>query len=293
LNHQFNHNVVMPETPGKDQIDIRAEIARVQAELVLFRERCLPAFFGTPIDPVFETKYGEWVAEKFGRNPPLSNWQRATCRLAELLPLGPLPANSSSISREAFQEFLHQPFTPSYCVRERRIIWQMRIFTDPSICANYCGSFPDLVAALGELPARLPEVRQWLMSLPVDSTELANILCLGLPFIADADPSFAKLALDPATWRHLVLADRDITEELRTRRLKWLDGQGFPHWLNNALLHTFGSLANNNFMLIEDFLDHPYLCGGYTHLFGHYLFAVLFEKVATLRRLCEERHELW
>jgi hypothetical protein len=276
------------------QIDIRAEIARVQGELVLFRERCLPAFFETPIDPVFQEEYAEWVREKIvTRAGAVSNWQRATCRLAELQPLGPLAANSSSINREAFQEFLHQPFTPSYCVRERRIIWQMRIFTDPSICANYCGSFPDLVAALGELPARLPEIRRWLMDLPVDSAELANILCLGLPFIADADPAFAKLALDPATWRHLVLADRDITEELRNRRLKWLDGQGFPHWLNNALLHNLAALANNHFTVIEDFLEHPYLCGGYTHLFGHYVFAVLFEKVATLRQLAQERQDLW
>ena len=64
------------------------------------------------------------------------------------------------------------------------------------------------------------------MSLPVDSTELANALCMALPFIADADPAFAKLALDPETWRSLVLTDRDITEEQRAKRLKWSTGRG-------------------------------------------------------------------
>lgn len=113
-----------------EQTDIRAEIAKVQSELRLFRERCLPAFFGTPIDPVFQTQYGEWVAEKFGRNPPLSNWQEATCRLAELLPLGPLPEDSSKINRDDFKEFLFQSAKPSFSVRERRIVWQITLYMD-------------------------------------------------------------------------------------------------------------------------------------------------------------------
>jgi len=131
------------------------------------------------------------------------------------------------------------------------------------------------------------------MSLPVDSPELANALCMALPLLADTDPNFAKLALDPDTWRSLVLNDRGITEEQRTKRLKMVDGLWFGHVLNNALLHVLGALANNNFLVIEDFLDHPYVCGGYSHLFSHYTFAVLLEKVAILRQLSEERPELW
>ncbi len=131
------------------------------------------------------------------------------------------------------------------------------------------------------------------MSLPIDSSELANSLCSVLPLIADADPAFAKLALDPETWRGLVLNDRDITDEQRAKRLKCVDGQWFGHVFNNALLHVLGAIANNDFMTIEDFLDHPYLVGGYTHLFGHYLLAVLFEKVVILRQISEERPELW
>ncbi len=266
-------------------IDIRAEIARVQGELLFFREGCLPAFFGRPIHEVFHDQYGEWAAEKFGRNPPLSNWQRATRRLAELLPLGPLA--SSTISRENFSEFLFHEAMPSFCVQEGRIVWAIRLFVDRSLCSLYC---PNLDLAAFE---NLPEVRRWLMSLPVDSPELANALCMALPLLADTDPSFAKLALDPNTWRSLVLADRDISEEQRTKRLKMVDGLWFGHILNNALLHVLGALANNHFMTIEEFLDHPFLVGGYSHLMPSYLLAVLIEKVAILRQLSEERPELW
>ena len=55
--------------------------------------------------------------------------------------------------------------------------------------------------------------------------------------------------------------------------------------LNNALLHVLGALANNHFMAIRDLLDHPNLIGSYTGLMPHYLFAVLFHKVKTIRNL--------
>ena len=68
-----------------------------------------------------------------------------------------------------------------------------------------------------------------------------------------------------------------------------VDGLWFGHILNNALLHVLGAIANNHFMVIEDFLDHPFLVGGYSHLMPSYVFAVLFEKVAILRQLSEQR----
>jgi hypothetical protein len=128
------------------------------------------------------------------------------------------------------------------------------------------------------------------MSLPTHSTELFNALCIVLPFIADADPDFARMALTPETWHNLVLANRDLTEAARARQLEWANGPWFAGVLNNALLHVFGALANNHFLLIEDYLDHPHLDGRYTHLMPHYLFAVLFEKVAILRELAQNRH---
>jgi hypothetical protein len=267
-------------------IEIRAEVAEVQGELLSFRERVLPALFETPLDAVFGEDYCDWVREK--NNGPLSNWQEATRRLAELLPLGPL--TSSTISREDFKEFLFQEATPSFCFREGRIVWNIRLFVDKSLCSAY---FPNLDSAAFDNPERFPEVRPWLMRLPVDSCELANALCMALPFIADSDPAFAKLALDPETWRGIVQADPNISEEDRAQRLTFIGGLAFAHWLNNSLLHVLGALANNNFLMIDDLLDHPFLVGAYSHLTPSYLFAVLFEKVAILRQLSEERPELW
>lgn len=277
-----------------EHIDIRAEIARVQEEVVCFRDRCLPTFFGDRVHEIFKEEYCEWVREKImTRTGSLSEWQEATHRLADLLPLGPLAPNAPKLSRDDFREFLLQEATHSFCIRGGRIVWKISLFVDPTFCGPYCGTFPDLPTALENLPARLPEFRQWLMSLPADSIELANMLCMALPFIADADPAFAKLALDPETWHQIVLADRNITEEERTKRLKCVESQWFGHVLNNSLLHVLGALACNHFLLIEEFLDHPFLCGGYSHLFGPYVFAVLFEKVVILRQLSEERPELW
>jgi hypothetical protein len=137
----------------------------------------------------------------------------------------------------------------------------------------------------------LEDVKRWLMGLPPDC-ELANSLCYLLPFVADADPAFVKLALDVDTWRGVVLADRGITEAEPAERLNLVDSWWFGYVLNNALLHALGGLASNHFLHIRDFLDHPLLRGRYTHLMPHYLFAVLFEKVLVLRRLSQERHGL-
>jgi hypothetical protein len=276
-----------------EHIDIRAEIAKVQGELLSFRDRILPASFETPLDVVFQTKYADLVRAK--TNGRLGEWQEATRRLADLLPLGPLA--SSTINREDFKEFLFQEATPSFCVRDGRIIWQITLYMDLETCFvgwGMCSRQPmEGPEALAEFLADLPAVRCWLTSLPVDSTALANSLCFVLPLVADADPAFAKLALDPETWRNLILADREITEEKREKRLQWIEGQVFSHWLNNSLLHVLGAIANNNFMTIEDFLDHPFLVGGYSHLTPSYLLAVLFEKVVILRQLSDERPELW
>jgi hypothetical protein len=50
-------------------------------------------------------------------------------------------------------------------------------------------------------------------------------------------------------------------------------------------------LGPNHFGVIADFLDHPCLSGAYTGLIPHYLFAVLLEKVKTLRSLARLANE--
>ena len=122
------------------------------------------------------------------------------------------------------------------------------------------------------------------MGLPIN-WNVINVLFHVLPFIADADPAFAKLALEPQTWRNIVLSNRAITEEQRREQLEEIDGSSFAAGFNGALLTVLTSLSNNHFTVIEDFLDHPCLVGDDTDLMPHSVFAVLFEKVAILRSL--------
>jgi len=62
------------------------------------------------------------------------------------------------------------------------------------------------------------------MSQPPDGSALWHLLCVGLVPIADMDPAFARLALDPETWRAIVLGDREIDEETR-----WTSSAGAGH----------------------------------------------------------------
>lgn len=249
-------------------------------------------FLGTPIHEVFGEDYAEWASQKLVLAGSLSSWQRATRRLAELLPLGPLSEDSLKFERDDFGDFLFQEPTPSFHVRDGRITWEIGLFMTPTLCPLCCRTFPDIIGALDN-PARLREIQSWLLDLPVNSPELWNGLCSVLPLIADADPIFTKLVLDPKTWQHHILAERKIDGEERAKRLRFVEGAWFGHILNNSMLHVFGSLANNHIRVIEDFFDHPYLCGSYTNLFAQYVFAVLFTKVAILRHLSQERHDLW
>ena len=246
----------------------------------------MPAFLGTPINSVFPESYVEMVKDRMEERAGLaSNWQRAACRLAELLPLGPLSANCRKITREDFLDFLFQESSPAFRIEGGRIVWEIELFIRREFSERR-----NLPAPIENLPASLPELGRWLLC-QLPGCELMNNLCYALPFLADANPSFAKLALDPETWRKIALADHD--EDERAERLEYVEGSWWSHGLNNALLHVLGALANNHFEAIKSFLDHPYLVARYTHLMPHYLFAVLFGKVAILRQLAQERPELW
>ena len=141
--------------------------------------------------------------------------------------------------------------------------------------------------SFAELRQRLPEVKRWFLALPVDGSVLFNALSYVLAPVSDLDPAFVKLALDLDTWRSIVRTDQTLDEASRSQRLRAIDSGHLPHAINNALLHVLAALANNHFGVIADFLDHPCLSGAYTGLIPHYLFAVLLEKVKTLRSLAK------
>ena len=163
--------------------------------------------------------------------------------------------------------------TPGYSLSYSGIRWKIGMFCDMSITLlkGYrppCSGDGDNVTE-ADFWAAIPAIEAWLLSLGTMDGRLWNPLCMTLPFIADVDPAFAKKALDLNTWGKI--------------------HPYFEHVVNNALLHVLASLANNHFMLIRDYLDHPCLMGRYTRLMPHYLFAVLFQKVSILRQLATEQ----
>jgi hypothetical protein len=275
---------------------LRAEIARVHRELIAFRDRYLPAFFEPwAPDPSIIPPGARERLDQIAH--PLRRWRDASNRLLEALPITPPGEADPPLDRAEYGEFLFQPASASsHVIREGRIVWRIELFVGwdwatEDILSRMRGGEVAIPDPVEELRRVLPEAERWLMSLPVDESLLWNLLCMALPPISDLDPGFAKLALDPETWRTIVLSDREIGEETRSRRLAAVDGD-LRRVLNNALLHVLAALANNHFEVIADLLDHPDLIGTYTGLMPHYLFAVLFEKVEALRTLAREDVDL-
>jgi len=281
---------------GEERIDLDAENARVLGELEAFRDKCLPAFFAPGgIHPVWDDRRA--LGEPDVANRPLHRWRQAVDRLALALVEPELP-----LHRDEFEDFLFEKPEPGYTVRDGQIVWRVGV-------GLYGNREPNAYAflermGLGDvvegdpvefLNSRVPAARTWLLGLGVDHPNLGDTLSCLLPLLAEGAPEIVKELVDLETWRALVLDEAGITPtpEVRVRRLEIVDVV-LPRYLNNALLHVFGALANTHFPSILDLLGqpnllgHPNLLGGYTDLFSHYLFGVLFGKVEILRRLERE-----
>ncbi len=243
------------------------EIAKVQAEIVAFRNEYLPVFLEISRAPelippvVFERQQNTFHL--------LSSWQDAITTVGDALPL---PGDTTTLDPTEYKDFMFCEGTPAYSRSNNDIRWKIGVYLDirtailngfrpPELGGNEDFTEDDFWAAI-------PAIEAWLLSLDAMDGRLWNPLCVTLPFIADVDPAFAKKALDLETWG---------------KTNPW-----FEHVVNNALLHVLASLANNHFMLIRDYLDHPCILGRYTRLMPHYLFAVLFQKVSILRQLATE-----
>lgn len=259
---------------------MRGEIAKVQSELSTFRDEYLPVLLDRPL--------ADSIPEAFWTPPShqLSSWQGAVTRLGDWLPLSIDDCGTTPLQAEDFQEFMFQEATRSFSISDGGIHWWIGLFssTESAICYLPHTEWHDVIKDHDFLAA-LPGIRKWLMGLTVNDCSLYNALCLVLPIFTDVDPHFVKLALDLDTWRTLVKTNVGLTEEQQREALNTIDRGYFRHVINNALLHAFGSLANNHFMLIRDYLDHTCLYGHYTRLMPHYLFAVQFHKVSILRQL--------
>ncbi|HQU47131.1 MAG TPA: hypothetical protein PK867_30280, partial [Pirellulales bacterium] len=197
-----------------NDFDFATEIARVQTEIAVFRDECLPAMLGT-------------LSEECSP----SCWREAACRLADGLPLR--PGEGGPMDRQSFLEFRAMDATTSWRLEGGRIRWRIELFT----------AFDD---ALVWYPApkveqeRLSASADWprehriaiearLLSLGVlggphaalaGLCAIGNALCMLLPWLADVDPNFARIALDKETWRTLVNTNHALTANEREQRLR-------------------------------------------------------------------------
>lgn len=265
-------------------LDLATEIARVRTEIAVFRDECLPAMLGTRSEMC-----------------SLSQWREAARRLADGLPLR--LGEGGPMDRESFREFMFMAATPSWRCEAGRIRWRIELFTafdDALVWYPAPKEEQERLSASADWPREHRiEIEARLLSLgvlggPRDALigvcAIGNALCMLLPWLADADPDFARIALDKETWRTLVVTNHSLTANERDQRLRLIDGILGRIILNNALLHVLGALANNHFLEIREYLRHPNLLGGYTYHMPRYLFAVLFEKVATLRPKSRTRY---
>ena len=271
------------------EIDIRAEVSKVENELTLFREKYVLALLGRRSIHASLSRMSRWCTTEW-RNEPVSpptgkgqpagwlsyfRWGRCQRTLGKSL-----VRTSGSFSSGA---------TPAFRIGGGRIIWEIELFMGRQLVQELLQK-RDLPVPIENLPTGLAELGRWLLRQLIDY-KLTDDLCSLLPFLADVDPAFARLVLGPETWRKIALAEQDEGAE-RTDWLEYVEGLWFAHCLNNALLHVLGALANNRFEKIE--VSGPSLPRPPLHtLMPHYVFAVLFGKVVILRQLSREQQELW
>jgi hypothetical protein len=267
---------------------LRTAIAAVAHELRMLRDEYLPAFLAVPFHEAMPDHVPAFVRERSAATARrLGAWQAAITRLADFLPID---AHVAAPAAAQFDEFMFQKAKGNAAVANGGCRWRISLFIPVDWeCAQF---WPDSLPPHQSPAARercflrnLPRIKQRLMTRSVVDSELLNGLCVYLPLIADIDPAFVKRALDLQTWRILVNANTELTAEKRRESLQSIDHGLFHHVVNNALLHVFAALGNNHFAAIGDYLDHPCLHGSYTGLMPHYLFALLFQKVAILHAL--------
>jgi len=268
---------------------LRNEIANVQSELIAFRDEYIPVFLDCPLLESMPDHVPDFVREQaVETSHRISSWQGAITKVSEALPIS--GQQTTRIKTADFEDFMFTGATPGFEHLNDGIRWRISLMI--RLDWEYCCGWPLCLEQQERAEdrervffANLPQIKDWLMGLSVTDSVLLNALCMILPFIADVDQAFAKLALDLETWRSLVTSYPQLSEEERRKSLDEIDHGHFLHAINNALLHVFAALGNNHFMSIRDYLDHPCLYGSYTGLMPHYLFALLFQKVSILQQL--------
>lgn|GEM_PF-4957495 len=255
-------------------IDSDALVAALRKELVTFKMELVPAFVSkTPITSI-------------RREPALSiaDWQSAADNLLKALQDDAMRSDRTDLSVIDSHRLMR------LMTRNGQAWWGAESPLPFEIVSKYCPvlSLLDSERILTDhehVGLLVPEIKSWMVGLPIRSLVLHNSLSLVLPLLVDHDLEFVLNATTSVFWRDQLRIGSSLSRRAQNRVQLFLNGPIFSHVLNNALLHVISAMANNQFVLIRRLVDHPNLQGNYTGLMLSKIFETLQSKYTTIANL--------
>lgn len=273
--------------------DLLAEVARLRCEVEVFRSRYLPHLLA---GRVLAHREGAarliLVPEDPGR---LGAWRAAVDRLVLALPgTGPGGPGGDPDPVE-FGDLLTDPAAGDWVPGPARIDWGLSPLPEPwsehrEEVAREILEEAGLAVGGADPPVerlRLHRhaVRRWFLALPIGRRLAPGLPAALLPVLAEADPAFARRAIDPRALEAAVRADRSLTPGEAARHVGYVRGYFYRRAVSSALARVLAALANNRFGDIGRFLNLPEIHGNWNGFMPRFLFAVLLGKVTALRGL--------
>lgn len=248
-------NLRLPAEAYSLSVDaLREESERVLAELAEFEEHLLPAIAAEDATVASELNPKEAV---------LGNWTEAINHLRTVL-TGLCDAHDRPyFDPRDFNLFLWPGPTPDCAITASRIRWQMSSSDDDwRFACDHASTLPEQCRAISpcDVARSIAATKQWMLCSSVRGGNLRRAMRKMLPIIADRDPEFAAMALDVEGWRERIQIKEALSSRERILEMATLDGQ-FRSVLHQAITSVIQALANNHFMRIRAYMDHPELHG--------------------------------
>ena len=275
------------------RIVLGAEVARLRRELEIFGRCYLPRLLAGRVLAYHEGAARLIVVpEDPGR---LRAWQAAVDRLVLALPgTGPDGPGGDPDPAE-FGDLLTDPGAGDWAPGPARIDWRLSPLPEPwpehreDVARVILGQANLTVVGadphVEQLRFHRLAVRRWFLALPINRRLDPGLPAALLPVLAEADPAFARRAIDPLALEAAVRADRSLTPSDVSRYVGYFRGYFYRSAVSSALARVLAALANNRFDEIGRFLDLPEVHGNWKGAMPRFVFAVLLGKVTVLRGL--------
>jgi len=278
---------------GGSRLDLASEVARLGSELDLFGHHYLPRLLAPRL-----LAYREGSARLIeipGDPDRLRSWRAAVTRLGRMLPADGATWPRGDPEPAEFGDFLVDPAAGDGLPGAGRIDWRLSPLPEPwpehredvarEILAGAGFAASDEDSSVEQLRLHRHAVRRWLLALPTDRRLDPGLPSSLLPVLAEADPAFARRAIDTRRLEAAVRADRSLAPGEVARHVGYVRGYFYRSAVSSALARVLAALANNRFGEIGRFLDLPEIYGNWNAFMPRFLFAVLLGKVSVLRDL--------